>query len=308
MKRVLILLLLIIVAAAVWFGSTFSAALLPIGEPPKFSVPINNSPQGMRVFSIPAGEMLSKAGLAYRGGDLGEERVFAMAGALIKHPKGNLLIDTGFGKEVDAHFATTSKLMQRTSTYKAGETVAEQLPRAGLAVSDLQAVLLTHAHWDHVSGLEDLPGVPVWVTQAELDFVNSGSEHTALARMIGTDAYQVYSFNDGSYLGFNSSYDVFGDGSVVIVPASGHTSGAVIIFVTLPNNQRYAFIGDLAWQNEGVDLPAEKPWLPRVMIGEDRESVQRLLVHMHHLQALVPELIVVPSHDLRAWDDLPGLE
>ena len=280
------------------------AAKLSLGEAPVIEVPSNNSPPQMSITAIMTGKMFSKAGLAYRGGDLREERELAMGVILIKHPGGNLVVDAGFGSEVGAHFATTPELMQRTSKYQAGTTVVEQLPQAGLGISDLQAVILTHAHWDHVSGLADLPGVPVWVTSAELDFVNSDSEHTALARAIGVETYQTYSFNDGAYLGFNSSYDVYGDGAVVIVPASGHTPGSVIVFVNLPSKQRYAFIGDLAWQSEGVDIPAEKPWLPRVLVGEDREPVQQLLVRMHHLQKLMPELTVVPAHDQRVWDKL----
>jgi glyoxylase-like metal-dependent hydrolase (beta-lactamase superfamily II) len=304
MKKALTLLLLIIIVAAVVLGSTFMAAKLPLGESPTIDVPANNSPLEMSVTPIMAGRMFSKAAFAFRGGDIGEERIFAMATLLIKHPSGNLLIDSGFGSEVDAHFATTPELMQRTSKYQAEKTVAAQLPQAGLGVSDLRAVILTHAHWDHVSGLADLPGVPVWVTSAELDFVNSDSEQTALARSIGVKTYQAYSFKDGPYLGFDSSYDVFGDGAVVIVPAKGHTPGSVIIFVTLASNKRYALIGDLAWQSEGVDIPAEKPWLPRVLVGENREPVQQLLVRMHHLQKLMPELTVVPAHDQRVWDSL----
>ena len=34
-------------------------------------------------------------------------------------------------------------------------------PREGLRI------LLTHAHWDHVSGVADFPGVPVLVTEEE---------------------------------------------------------------------------------------------------------------------------------------------
>lgn len=304
MKKIIILLLLIIIVAVLGLGSTFMAATLPLGESPRIEVPINSSPPQMSIDAIMTGKMFSKAGLAFRGGDLSEERVFAMGVIVVKHPQGNLIIDAGFGSEIDAHFATTPELMQRTSKYQAGRTVVEQLPQIDLSISDLHAVILTHAHWDHVSGLADLPGVPVWVTSAELDFVNSDSEQTALARAIGVESYQAYSFKDGPYLGFNSSYDVFGDGAVVIVPATGHTPGSVIVFVNLPSKQRYAFIGDLAWQSEGVDIPAEKPWLPRVLVGEDREPVKQLLVRMHHLQKLMPELMVVPAHDQRVWDSL----
>ena len=56
---------------------------------------------------------------------------------------------------------------------------------------------------------------------------------------------------------------MYGDGSVVVVLAGGHTTGSVVVFVTLPTGQRYAFIGDLTWQLEGVRDMAERPLLMR---------------------------------------------
>ncbi len=68
-----------------------------------------------------------------------------------------------------------------------------------------------------------------------------------------------YGFDDRPYLGFASSYDVHGDGSVVIALAGGHTTGSVIVFVTLPTGKRYAFIGDLTWQIDGIRRRVERP-------------------------------------------------
>ncbi len=51
---------------------------------------------------------------------------------------------------------------------------------------------------------------------------------------------QSYDFRSGPYLGFAESHDVYGDGSVVIALAGGHTTGSVIVFVTLPSGRRYA--------------------------------------------------------------------
>src|SRR5256886_12936692 len=43
-------------------------------------------------------------------------------------------------------------------------------------------IFITHAHWDHVSGLPDLAGVPVWMNAEERAFVASGSKMTDLMR------------------------------------------------------------------------------------------------------------------------------
>jgi len=307
-KRVLLALLVVLVVGIGALAISFTPQQLPVPAEFHVDVPQANPPAQMTLSALRTGKTLSRGGFAYRGGSFSEERVFVMGGILVRHPKGTLLFDTGYGSSVDTHFRDTPLLLQLLSRYEKGRTAAKQLKAAGISSTDLTAVVLTHAHWDHVSGLEDLPDVPVWVNQQEMDFVKSGSDATLLARSLGTQNYRVYTFNGGPYLGFASSYDVFGDGSVVLVPAPGHTPGSIIAFVSLPSGKRYALIGDTAWQTEGVDLPAERPWLPRTLFDEDPASVRGLLVHLHQLKKAMPDLAIVPAHDSRAWDGLPPLK
>ena len=307
MKKILGLLAVMGVVGVGALGWSFMPATLEVGEQPKVNVPHAHPPADMRVVAIEAGKMLSKAGFAYRGGDLTDPRVFGMGGILVQHPQGMLLFDTGFGSEVDQHFKTIPKLMQAVSKYETEPTVASQLHAAGLEPAMLKAVILTHAHWDHVSGLADMPGVPVWVNAQEREFIKSGGDPTVLVRSFGDLNYHLYDFPSGPYLGFNNSNDVFGDGSVVLVPAFGHTPGSIIAFITPPGDKRYALVGDLVWQTEGVELPAEKPWMSRQMVDWDAQRVRDLIVHMYKLEVAMPNLVIVPAHDRRVWDTLPKL-
>ena len=305
MKKLMGLLLVAFAAGMGALAWTFTAQTLPLTQEFAIALPRANPPAEFHLSVLDTGKMFSKAALAYRGGSFSEERIFGMSPILLQHPQGALLVDAGFGRNVDAHFRTTPALMQALSKYEKGVAAADQFQAAGFDSAGLRGVVLTHAHWDHVSGLDDLRGVPVWVPQAELDFIRGSSQNSALARSLGDLAYKVYDFPDGPYLGFESSFDVFKDGSVVIVPAPGHTPGSVIVFATLASGQRYALVGDLAWQKEGVELPAERPWLPRRLIGENDADTRRAVVLMHQLQTAVPNLIIVPAHDQRVLDTLP---
>ncbi len=307
MKRLLTGLSIVLLVLTGILGWTFTAALLPVPDAVPVTLPDTHPPAGMQLFAIPAGRMQSRAMLAFRGGSFSDRRVFGMGAILVRHPLGDVLFDSGFSRDVEAHFRTTPRLMQLTSEYAEEATVAEQLRHAGIALTALKGVVLTHAHWDHVSGLADLPGVPVWVNPDELSFIESGDASTALARQLGTGNYHVYNFDDGAYLGFARSHDLFGDGSVVLVAAPGHTPGSIIAFVHSADGRHYALIGDLVWQKEGINLPAERPWLPRQLVDTDAAAVRQLIVQMHQLQRSIPGLVVVPAHDRRVWETLPKL-
>lgn len=247
------------------------------------------------------------AGLAYRGGSLGDKRDFTMTAVLVKHPRGDLLIDTGLGTAVDQQVREMPAWFRAVTTFTRGASASEQLDAARYDRRALRGIILTHAHWDHVSGVDDFPGVPVLVTREERRFIASGGFITALARETKGAQYEEYDFEGGPYLGFAKSHDVYGDGSVVVVPVPGHTPGSVIVFVTLPTGLRYAFLGDLVWQLEGITEREERPWLTRSLADDDAAGVREGILHVASIAARLPALVLVPAHDTRGFAGIPDL-
>jgi glyoxylase-like metal-dependent hydrolase (beta-lactamase superfamily II) len=207
------------------------------------------------------------------------------------------------GKNVDEHVKTLPA-MQRTP-YSKGTPVVAQLAAGGIKPSDLAGVIPTHAHWDHISGLEDLGSVPVLVSAAGKAFIESKRPDTELLNSFHGVNYKTYEFESGPYLGFPQSHDVWGDGSLVIVPAPAHTPDSVVVFVNLPSGARYALVGDLVWQMEGIDLPAEKPWIMRQVIGENDDQVRRDIGLIRTASKRYPQLHAIPAHDLSAFRLIP---
>jgi N-acyl homoserine lactone hydrolase len=290
-----------------FFIWSFTPNKLFLPPPAAFPVPQAHPPAGLSIAAISAGQVYDRAIFAYRGGHWSDKRTFAMGGLLVRHPRGKLLFDTGLGSRVDAHVASLDFATQQTAHYVKGKPVAAQLTAAGIEPSSLQAIVLTHAHWDHVSGVDDLKSVPVWVTRPELDFIHNGGMATSLARSLSGVNYVTYDFPNGPYLGFPRSQDVFGDGSIVIVPAPGHTPGSIIAFLSLPNGAKYALVGDLVWQKEGIELPAERPWPVRLLVDYSSSQVRTAIVHMHQIAEQFPSMVIVPAHDARVWGSLPKL-
>ena len=305
MKRVIQILLVLFVIGFLAFAWTFTASKVEFTPLAVDSLPPATPPAGMTLSAIPTGSMESKAIFAYRGGGF-EKRDFTMTAFLVHHPKGDLLIDTGFGRNVDEHLKMEPWVLQTFAKITKGRSVGDQFGSNDYPADKLAGVILTHAHWDHVSGLDSLPpSTKVWVSTTERSFISSHSSKVELINSFNNVNYKEYSFSDGPYLGFPSSYDVWGDGSVVLVPAPGHTPGSIIAFISLPSGARYALLGDLVWQNEGIDIPAERPWFSRRLVQENDEQVRENIARVAAIHKRFPEIKMTPAHDPRAAAKIP---
>ncbi len=305
MRRIGLSIVVALAAALVALAWSFRAERLPVSAAPLGELPRARPPPGMALSALPTGAMHAKAAFSYRGGSFSEPRDFTMTAVLVRHPRGDLLLDTGYGRGVAAHARTLPWLMRALSTWSAGAPAAEQLRRAGYDPARLAGIVITHAHWDHVSGVPDFGRVPVWTNAAERRWVEGGAAMGALLRSFRGADLREYAWDGGPYLGFARSHDWYGDGSVVLVPAPGHTPGSVVAFVALPSGARYAFVGDLVWQREGIEIPAERPWLSRVLVDDDDADVRRGVSHLAAIHARFPGIVVVPAHDSRAAAELP---
>jgi glyoxylase-like metal-dependent hydrolase (beta-lactamase superfamily II) len=285
---------------------TFSASPLPEPDPYSGPLPSAQPPEDTAVFAVVTGVNHRVAAYGYRGGSFFERREFSMAGTLVKHPRGDLLIDTGFGRHIDEQVHTMSWAFRAWTFYALWKPAVDQFQAAGYDQKSLRAILLTHAHWDHVSGLPDFPGLPVWVTPQERQFISKGGNGQFGKPFTGI-RYEEYGFELGPYLGFPRSHDVYGDGAIIVVPAPGHTPGGVIIFVTLHSGKRYAFVGDLVWQLEGITLREERPWIVRKGADSNEQGTRENLLRMIALKERLPELNIVPAHDIRAFAGMPAL-
>jgi glyoxylase-like metal-dependent hydrolase (beta-lactamase superfamily II) len=257
----------------------------------------------VRVASLPVRE-----GMLFSGGRFGEMATTNFSAFVIEHGSRRLLLDTGLGAGLTQQYAADMPNWGRPF-FRAPEQVdpvRRQLDAAG--IGEVSRVVLTHAHWDHASGLEDFPGAEVWAAEAELATVRAARSGigTAWPSQVGSPGlrWRAFTFAGPPFEGFERSEDLFGDGRVVVVPMAGHTPGSVGLFVTVSSGRRFFFVGDVVWTTLALAEARPKFWPARQLVDADVEATQRTIMLIRAAQRRDPELVVVPAHDALVQDRL----
>jgi len=100
---------------------------MPLLQPIPEHLPSATPPAELAVFALPTGVTHRVAAFAYAGGSFRDRRDFAMTGVLVKHPGGDLLIDTGFGRRIDR-----PRLIRRLADFDAAGNRANLLHMAAI--------------------------------------------------------------------------------------------------------------------------------------------------------------------------------
>ena len=263
------------------------------------------APQSIEFSIIKTSEASTREALVFAGGDFGKTVKLQHVAVLVRHPQGSFLFDTGLGKKIDEQFEQDMPLWAKPFfRYGPVNAARTQLDAAGYA--PLKRIILSHGHWDHASGLVDFPEAEVWVSEAEKEFLRAPHVAAVLPSQImpASIKWVSYQFQSKPYQSFAQSLDLFGDGSAVLVPLTGHTTGSAGLFVTLQSGKQFFFVGDAVWKNDAIKKQRPKMWLAGAIVDNDKQQSMEMVKLLARLQESNPALVVVPAHDAAVHDGL----
>jgi glyoxylase-like metal-dependent hydrolase (beta-lactamase superfamily II) len=155
---------------------------------------------------------------------------------LIDHPDGKMIWDGG----LPLAMAGQGRVEEEGGVYMIYDrSLIDQLADMDLEPADIDLVAFSHLHYDHVGAANEFAGSTLLIqdTEYEAGFVNVTNP------IFQPDLYM--DLKDSEMKVLSGDHDVFGDGSVMIISAPGHTPGHQALLLRLANTGNVILSGDL---------------------------------------------------------------
>ena len=205
-----------------------------------------------KLFRLDCGRSLANDELVWTPGEnVGRSIEFSSTCWLVKHGTEWLLWDAGVPES--AHndsrgWSTIPSLI----VYHLDRTLTDQLAEIGLNPRDISRVAISHTHGDHIGNVAMFLNATILMQQAEYSWINSPNGPNGNVNQLMALARQLLGTPKNLQL-INGIADVFGDGSVTLVPTSGHTPGHQSLLVHLKNFGFVILSGDVVHSEENFE-------------------------------------------------------
>jgi N-acyl homoserine lactone hydrolase len=205
---------------------------------------------------------------------------------VVEHDGQLILVDTG-------ETATANDIPFARFDVPAGQELPGALATVGLTPGDIDQVVLTHMHGDHMDGAVHVQG-PVLVHDAELAFAHALSSRffQRVLRQPIPDGVEFapLALDGGPFGAFAASRALTNDGRVVAVATPGHTPGHISVICVDDDGRHVLLAGDASDTLE--QLRARRPDAigpkPKVHV----QALDRILAHGREHPT-----VYLPSHD-----------
>jgi glyoxylase-like metal-dependent hydrolase (beta-lactamase superfamily II) len=188
---------------------------------------------------------------------------------LVVHPKGMLLYDTGLNDKLVGR-PLYENVLEGYGQIKFS-TLSGQLADIGVSPPDIDYLVLSHYHWDHIGNAGEFAG-STWL-------VYKGDRDRMFSSAARTDPWfsQYSALENSKTMLLSGDHDVFGDGSVVVLATPGHTEGHCSLLVRLKNTGPVVLSGDLYHYPEERELKRMPDEEKTTGTPESRRKVEELV-------------------------------
>ncbi len=206
---------------------------------------------------------------------------------VVEHEGRRLLIDTG-----ETH--TANDIPFAKFDVPAGAELPAMLATIELAAADIDTVVLTHMHGDHMDGAVHLDGRPVLVNPVEIAHSRSPASRffsRVLRQPIPEGVrFEPMQLEQKPFGAFGASRRLSDDGRIVAVATPGHTPGHVAVICVDDYGNHVLLAGDATDTLEQLRSRRHDAVGPKPAVSI--ETIDRILAHSREHPT-----VYLPSHD-----------
>ncbi|KAF9029937.1 Metallo-hydrolase/oxidoreductase, partial [Hymenopellis radicata] len=180
---------------------------------------------------------------------------------LIEHEKGKVLFDLGARKDREGLAPAVREALDTTflgqSVTVVLEDVPEQLVKNGISLNDIQAVIWSHNHFDHIGDMSKFPSTTELVVGAGTNLKTYPTFKDAPLMESDTSGRKINIISfDNTDLRIEDlrAMDYFGDGSLYLLDTPGHQPGHISSLARVTPTT-FVFLGGDCCHHPGVLRP-----------------------------------------------------
>lgn len=250
----------------------------------------------VKVYAFNAGVLKTQTQLMLKDTRPGTPMDIPVPFLVLRHGKEWVAFDTGCNGQVarDPVACWGEAVVKAfTPVIKPNQEFREAIKALGLTPKDFKAVILSHGHVDHAGAIDNFVGttVPLYFQKAELAEIRKMLE----AQKPGP-AYVLGDFKHLNELNIRSiegPLDMFGDGSVIVLPTPGHTPGHQSLYVKPSAGQAFIYCADALYALESMEN-----YVPPALAADMGGTMQN--INWFKFESLAG-VRIIPSHDPGYW-------
>ncbi|MBA2663369.1 MAG: MBL fold metallo-hydrolase [Bradymonadaceae bacterium] len=228
-----------------------------------------------------------------------------MAAVAVHSEHGPILVDAPYGHDGPKNASVLMASMLRATGLKFREewSVVPRLEQLGYQGTEIKHILMTHLHSDHTGAMKELTHATFHLFEQEWSFPFTLSPIKAMfngyARADFSGLSEQVKLHESPQLGEDEALrgvDVFGDGSVEMIPLHGHSPGMAGYRFTLADGRRIFHVGDAAFFLSHITEGDELGFLPR-NFAQSLAPTQKTLERLRRHHVAFPDDVLVTSHD-----------
>jgi len=178
---------------------------------------------------------------------------------VIDHPKGLVVFDTGNNVAISNGADNCKKYWAAGNcdflkpSQTRDDVIDRQLQKLGYSTDKVKVVVTSHTHLDHGGNIEMFPNAIHVLQKKELYqgwWPEKFQGRAPNGSFVVADLDNARDFN---YMELNGDYDLFGDGSIMVLSTPGHTLGHQSLKLKMASGRTIIIAQDAIWMQENLD-------------------------------------------------------